>query len=90
MKKKADMTEGLPLSKRKQTQTAMDIPEFKATQTKERDLQRQCEEYCQVKCYPFVRIPDVAYRLIFSQKTIIPAHMRAQVSKYLKGLPDMV
>ena len=57
----------LKFSKEKQIQkNIIDVQEFKETQLKESDLQRQCEEYCLlIPNIKVIRIPDAIYKAIF-------------------------
>lgn len=59
-------------------------------QGNESDLQNLCEGY--LLHFPqiaIIRIPDVVYEAIFSNSNL-PVWIKKLVSKYLKGLPDLV
>jgi len=64
--------------------------EFKSINANEKALQDRCEEYLQY--FPdiaVIRIPDAVYRAIFANN-FVSAHIKKLISKYLKGLPDLI
>lgn len=55
---------------------------------KEASIQSKVENYCTVQGLKFIRIPDTAYSVLFGTPGI-PAHVKALLSNYLKGVPDI-
>ena len=90
MKASSDPT--LKFSKRKQTgNKTMTVEEYRATTEPESSLQSQCEEL--LSFYPnikVVRVPDAAYRAIFSHSSNVPVFVKKLVSAWLRGIPDLI
>lgn len=87
--KPASNTAELKFSKSKQTgNKTMDASEYRASQIKESDLQRLCEEYLELKRIAYIRVPDAIYKAIFGTSSIKP-HVKRLISSFIKGLPDL-
>lgn len=54
----------------------------------ERDLQVMVEDYLTCAQLAFIRIPDAVYKAIFASHSIMP-HIKALISRAIKGLPDI-
>ena len=53
-------------------------------------LQKQCEEYLQYLNIPYIRIPDWLYYSVFGKQSNVEPKIKRFISKYLKGLPDIM
>ncbi len=89
----------LKFSKKKQLQkNSIDVQEFKETFLLESHLQSQCDDYLQY--FPnvkVIRIPDALFKWIYmpqgktsSYLQNILKYVQSIVSKYLKGIPDLI
>ncbi len=73
----------LPLDKRKITQKAVDVQEFKSIIENEAHLQSQCEEWLTLEKISYLHIPNAAYNLLVK-------HRYSNLAKKLKGIPDLL
>jgi hypothetical protein len=73
--------------------------EYKAYTGKESDLQNQVERYLDTVHTDYIRIPDILYKIIFSDqyrvyhkgtKQDVTARVRGAISAHIKGIPDLV
>lgn len=55
---------------------------------KECQIQKQCEDVLLIKGVKFIRIPDALYGLVFGGNKV-PASLKALISAFIKGLPDL-
>lgn len=70
------------------TRTKVKKSKAKSKGEKEETIQKKAENYCTVKGLRFIRIPDTAYSVLFGTPGVKP-HVKALLSSYLKGIPDM-
>jgi len=78
----------VPKPGKKQKKSKMSVSEFKATVETESVLQRQCEEYLNVRGIQFIRMPDSAYKAIFANPNL-KSKDKSLISSFIKGLPDI-
>ena len=56
---------------------------------KESSIQQMVETFLICHDIRFIRIPDTAYRALFSN-TVVPLWIKKDLSKCLKGVPDLI
>ena len=78
----------VPKPPKKPKKSKMSVSEFKATVETESVLQRQCEEYLNMRSIQFIRMPDTAYKAIFANPKL-SGRDKALISSFIKGLPDI-
>ena len=61
---------------------------LKKVKGSEKELQNLCEGYLEAQRIAYIRIPDLIYKIVFGGSYVQP-HLKAIVSKYFKGLPDL-
>ena len=71
-----------------QKQTSDDL-DRRGAGFKESEIQKQCEDYLNIEQIRFIRIPDALYKYVFSAQSRLPAYMKALISSFIKGVPDI-
>ncbi len=63
---------------------------LKVSSPPEAEIQREVEAYCEARGIYYVRVPDALYRWIYGAGNSVPVWVRCLISRYIKGVPDMV
>lgn len=56
----------------------------------EAGLQQKCEDYLNLKGIRYIRLPDSLYSAVFNPHHNVHPKVRREVSKCIKGVPDLV